>query len=310
MTKIIKKILMLCLPVALLMASTSCSKDSDSSSSQNLQQSLVGTSWQSNDGGNQILMIFTTATTGTVVLEGQTAAFTYTYANGVGSATAMGTTVTFTVTGETMILIDVRGDRHTLALINGGNGGGNGGSGSVSTSLVGTTWQLDGYPGVKIVFSTATTGIFYDDQNASFTYTYSNGSGTMTLAGKTITFSVSGNKLYLYKSDGSGALVFTLAEGGGGGGTPSASLVGTNWAYTHVDGSNVELTRLSFISATNVTLTMYVNGSVQYNVTTTYSYNSNSGSGILYAPQGETGDVPFTVSGNYLYAMEMVFQKE
>ena len=311
MTKIIKKILMLCLPVALLMASTSCSKDSDSSS-QNLQQSLVGTSWQSNDGGNQILMIFTTATTGTVVLEGQTASFTYTYSNGSGIATAMGTTVTFTVTGDTMILTDARGDRHTLARIGGGsdNGSGNGGGGSVSTSLVGTTWQLDGYPGVKIVFSTATTGILYDDQNASFTYTYSNGSGTMTLAGKTITFSVSGNKLYLYKSDGSGALVFTLAEGGGGGGAPSASLVGTTWTYTEVGGSHVELTRLAFVTATNVTLTIYEDGAIQYNVTTTYAYNSSTGSGILYAPAGQTGDISFIVSGNYLIAGEIVFQKE
>lgn len=184
---------------------------------------------------------------------------------------------------------------------------------SAPSSLVGTTWQADDDPQGSIVFSTTTEGtMVYASESTSFTYTYSDGSGTITMHGETGTFTVKGNKMTVTAPNGRSETFTQVSggNGGGGGGTPSASLVGTNWAYTHVDGSNVELTRLSFISATNVTLTMYVDGSVQYNVTTTYSYNSNSGSGILYAPQGETGDVPFTVSGNYLYAMEMVFQKE
>lgn len=169
---------------------------------------------------------------------------------------------------------------------------------SAPSSLVGTTWQADSNPQALVIFSTATAGTISEyGESIQFTYTYSNGSGTITMQGGTGTFSVKGNKMTVTAPNGRSE-TFTQVSGGNGGGGGSAvtSLVNTSWSNQQGN----ELTRIWFVSASNVIINNYQNGELDVSINTTYTYNGSTGTGILFAPPGESGDINFTVSGNTL----------
>lgn len=167
----------------------------------------------------------------------------------------------------------------------------------LSNSLVGTVWKMQGSEST-LAFTTASSGICSIDASSviDFTYTYSNGSGTITMMGGTGTFTVSGNTMVMISPTGVSA-TWTLVSGGNNN-NPSAitSLVGTQWAMSMYEGS--AMVRLSFTTASNVTLFASHDDEIG-EIETTYSYSN--GSGIIYAPEGESGNLPFTVSGNHLY---------
>lgn len=208
MTKIIKKILMLCLPVALLMASTSCSKDSDDSA----PSSLVGTTWQADDDP-QGSIVFSTTTEGTMVYASESTSFTYTYSDGSGTITMHGETGTFTVKGNKMTVTAPNGRSETFTQVSGGNGGGGGQQND--NTLVGTSWRWQGVAEgitytIRFVFTTqnGVTVQMYSSEGESnsvnTTYAYSNGCGTIYAPpgdSGDINFTVQGNTMYTSLDD-------------------------------------------------------------------------------------------------------------
>ena len=168
---------------------------------------------------------------------------------------------------------------------------------STPSSLVGTTWQADNDPQTLVIFSTATAGtVSRHGESGQFTYTYNDGSGTMTLRGGTGTFTVKGDKMTITAPNGKSETFTQISGGNGGGGSAVTSLVNTSWSC--LQGN--KLTRICFVSASNVTIYSYVNGELDVSFNTTYIYNGSNGTGILFAPPGEEGDINFTVSGNTL----------
>lgn len=200
MKQIIKKILVFCLPMALL-TFASCNKDSDDSA----PASLVGTTWQA-DSDPQGSLVFSTATEGAMVYHGERMSFTYTYSNGSGTMTMQGETGAFTVNGNKMTVTAPNGKSETFTKVGGGNGGG---GQQNDNALVGTTWRYqETQEGVtltiRFIFTTqsnVTVQMSYMGEGQSFntTYVYSNGRGTIYAPpGEEgdVVFTVQGNTMY------------------------------------------------------------------------------------------------------------------
>ncbi|MBQ9417205.1 MAG: hypothetical protein IJU19_01350 [Bacteroidales bacterium] len=138
---------------------------------------------------------------------------TYTYNNGRGTMTITDGDVVynyrFTVSGSYMDVERIGGE--STFRYKKQNDGDQGGGTTVLTSLVGTQWRIDDtypYEYTMITFETSRTVdfsyYFYEggyEGSKSGTYTYSNGSGSINLDDEPITFTISGNRMYLDDGD-------------------------------------------------------------------------------------------------------------
>ncbi len=283
----------------------------DPSDTGEAPESLVGTYWGVSYEGETMGFNFITETTGEMITDGYPTPITYTYQNGSGTITIeiaeqVTMTYTFTVSGNKMTVVIPGGPSMVLTR-------GEIPEPPAENPMTGTVWSAN-QDGATLVlaFVTPSSGMLTANGNSlTFTYTYNDGEGDIIFGDSTGHYVVNGDELAL--TGGGETLVFTRGENPippDPGETPE-SLLGTSWTFQATYGDVTIGQQLIFTTATNVTMRIY-DGDDEEMIYTTYTYSN--GAGVVYAPEGETGDVPFTVQGNTLVAafgeMPMTFYRD